>query len=226
MSAISSTSAAAAVAAPPNETASTKLNADYQMFLKLLTTQMQNQDPLDPMDSSEYTQQLVQFSAVEQSIEQTTTLKSILARLGTGDVASASALIGREVQFTSPSAGLSPGIPAQWAWSIDGRADSATADIRDSLGRKVATIALDPTNGGGQLGWSGTLANGATAPAGTYTLSIDARAADGSSIPATVGSIGRVDNVVVENGATLLGVNGAALPFSSVKRIWGTAPAG
>ena len=57
------------------------LKGDFDMFLKLLTTQMRHQDPLDPMDSSEYTQQLVQFSAVEQQVEQTALLKRILARL-------------------------------------------------------------------------------------------------------------------------------------------------
>jgi flagellar basal-body rod modification protein FlgD len=219
-------SSAPATAQPSGETAVTKLNADYQMFLRLLTTQMQNQDPLDPMDSSEYTQQLVQFSAVEQSIEQTTQLKAILARLSTGDVAGASALIGKDVQFTSATAGLSGSNPAQWAWSLGSRADSATAEIRDSQGRKVATVALDPADTSGQLGWDGTLSNGAQAPNGAYTLSISARAADGSSIPASIGSIGRVQDVVVENGTTLLGVNGINLPFGSVNRISGPASAG
>ncbi|WP_275426750.1 flagellar hook capping FlgD N-terminal domain-containing protein, partial [Enterobacter hormaechei] len=62
---------------------STGLNGDFTMFLKLLTTQMQNQDPLSPMDTTQYTQQLVQYSQVEQSMAQTTTLKSILSALGT-----------------------------------------------------------------------------------------------------------------------------------------------
>lgn len=68
---------------PGAQPAARTLTGDYDMFLKLLTTQMQNQDPLDPMDSSEYTQQLVQFSAVEQQIEQTGLLREILAKLGT-----------------------------------------------------------------------------------------------------------------------------------------------
>lgn len=230
MATISSTTAPGpgpATALPvPNETASTRLNADYQMFLKLLTTQMQNQDPLDPMDSSQYTQQLVQFSAVEQSIQQTTALKSILARLGTGDVASASALIGREVQFASPASGLAGDSPARWAWSLEGQADSVTAEIRNALGRKVATIALDPAETGGTLGWTGQLAGGVQAPDGAYTLSIVARAADGSDIGSSVGSMGRVQDVVVEGGTTLLGVNGVNLPFASVTRVTTGQPSG
>lgn len=216
MTAITSSSAVGAV---PTETAATKLNADYQMFLKLLTTQMQNQDPLDPMDSSEYTQQLVQFSAVEQSIEQTTALKAILARLGTGDVASASALIGKDVQFASATSGLAGENPARWAWSLDGRAESVVAEIRNSLGRKVATVGLDPADTSGTLGWTGELPGGGQAPDGAYTLSIVATAADGSALQSKVGSMGRVQDVVVENGTTLLGVNGVNLPFASVTRV-------
>jgi flagellar basal-body rod modification protein FlgD len=221
MATISSTTAVGGVTAPA-ETASTKLNADYQMFLKLLTTQMQNQDPLDPMDSSEYTQQLVQFSAVEQSIEQTTALKAILARLGTGDVASASGLIGRDVQFASATSGLAGESPARWAWSLEGRAEAVTAEIRDSRGRKVATVALDPADTSGMLDWSGRMSNGSRAPDGAYTLSVVAQSADGSDVKARVGSVGRVQDVVVDSGATFLGVNGVNLPFASVARVTGS----
>lgn len=224
MTTISSTSPVAPAAS--GDSAVTKLNADYQMFLKLLTTQMQNQDPLDPMDSSEYTQQLVQFSAVEQSIEQTAALKAILARLGTGDVASASALIGRDVEFASAKSGLAGESPASWAWSLNGRAESVMAEVRDSLGRTVATIGLDPTQTEGKLDWSGRLANGGQAPDGVYTLALVAKTADGSDLTASVKSIGRVRDVVVENGTTLLGVNGLALPFATVTRVTNGSPIG
>src|SRR4051812_13087838 len=85
--------------------ASSKLNADFDMFLKLLTTQMQNQDPLDPMDTAQYTQQLVQYSQVEQSIEQTGTLKSLLSAFGTQNLMQASAMIGAQVETTSATSG-------------------------------------------------------------------------------------------------------------------------
>jgi flagellar basal-body rod modification protein FlgD len=75
------------------------VGADFNMFLKMLTVQMQNQDPLDPMDTSEYTKQLVQFSQVEQSMQQTGVLKDILTRVSGQDMAQASAFIGREARF-------------------------------------------------------------------------------------------------------------------------------
>ena len=99
-------------------------------FLKLMTAQMQNQDPLDPMDTSEYTNQLVQFSQVEQTIQQTGTLRDILSRLSTQDMAQASGFIGREAQFASPVSGLSADAPATWGYSSARPAASLTRYVR------------------------------------------------------------------------------------------------
>ena len=120
---------ATAISDAKTAAASTKLNADFDMFLKLLTTQMQHQDPLDPMDTAQYTQQLVQYSQVEQSIEQTATLKEMLAAFGTQNLMQASALIGAQVETTSPISGLSATTPAQWTWSAPRDVASMTATI-------------------------------------------------------------------------------------------------
>src|SRR4051812_13135181 len=85
----------------PAAAATKGIGADFNMFLKLLTTQMQNQDPLNPMDTSQYTQQLVQYSQVEQTVQQTGTLKDILTRLTSQDMAQASSYIGKEASFNS-----------------------------------------------------------------------------------------------------------------------------
>jgi flagellar basal-body rod modification protein FlgD len=97
-----------------------------------------------------------------------------------------------------------------------------TAEIRDSRGRKVATVALDPADTSGMLDWSGRMSNGSRAPDGAYTLSVVAQSADGSDVKARVGSVGRVQDVVVDSGATFLGVNGVNLPFASVARVTGS----
>src|SRR3954471_22938040 len=115
MTAISSTDAAASITSQLGKTGS-GTSADFNMFLKLLTTQMQNQDPLSPMDTAQYTQQLVQFSQVEQSIQQTGTLKDILSQLSSGNVATAAGFIGKEASFDSSIAGLSDSGPAKWSW--------------------------------------------------------------------------------------------------------------
>ena len=214
MTTVSSTNAAAATATG----AASKLNADFDMFLKLLTTQMQNQDPLDPMDTSEYTQQLVQYSQVEQTIQQTSTLKDILARLSTQDMAQASGFIGREVELDLPIAGLSAA-PAQWAYEAAHPVASIVATITDANGAVVDTRPIDGASAAGRFTWDGKLANGKQAPKGAYGLSLAAVDRSGAKVPVHVTSVGTVQDVTLEDGALLLGIGGIQLPASSLIKV-------
>lgn len=193
--------------------------ADFNMFLKLLTTQMQNQDPLDPMDTSEYTQQLVQYSQVEQSVQQTKALKDILARLSGRDMAEAANFIGREAQFDSPASGLSAAEPARWSFTTGRPAASATAVITDLSGKVVHRTELGATSGRGEVSWDGLKPDGSSFPAGSYKLSIEAVDASGTAIPATVKGIGVVRDVMIEDGTVTLGVNGIRMPLASLVAI-------
>ncbi|MEE4452339.1 flagellar hook assembly protein FlgD [Novosphingobium resinovorum] len=196
------------------------LLTDYNLFLKLLTTQMTNQDPLDPMDTSEYTQQLVQYSQVEQSIQQTGKLDDILSQLLSQQMSQASSYIGREARFDSPVAGLGDS-PAKWTYYVDGTPASVSATIKDALGGTVATVTLDP-EAQGSYEWDGTLSDGTKAAAGAYTLSISALAADGSSLDTTINSVGVVDDVVTDGSSIMLGVNGIRLSATGLVAL--TAP--
>jgi flagellar basal-body rod modification protein FlgD len=189
---------------------STNLLADYNLFLKLLTTQMTNQDPLDPMDTSEYTAQLVQYSQVEQSIQQTGALGNILSQMLSQQMAQASSYIGREARFDSPVSGLATDSPARWTYYVDGTPATLTATVKDALGGTVATVSLDP-NAQGSYAWDGTMKDGTKAPAGAYTLSIAAADASGSNLDTTINSIGTVDDVVTDGTDIMLGVNGIRL---------------
>lgn len=197
----------------------TRTAADFNMFLKLLTAQMQNQDPLDPMDTSEYTNQLVQFSQVEQTIQQTGTLRDILSRLSTQDMAQASGFIGREAQFASPVSGLSSDAPATWGYSAARPVASLVATITDANGKVVDTRTLDAGAANGRFAWDGKLADGRAAPAGAYTLSLGGTDAGGGKVPVAITSIGRVGEVVTAGGALTLGVNGVQLPASALIRV-------
>jgi len=212
------TSVTAVTASDTNLPAS-KLNADFTMFLKLLTAQMQNQDPLDPMDTAQYTQQLVQYSQVEQSISQNTTLKSILASLNGQDLAQASALIGRQAEITSPNAQLSADAPAHWAWNAPREVTSLSATIRDASGRVVETRSLDAGTTGGAFNWDGTLSGGGTAAAGTYTLDLQAVDAAGTAVPVTISSTGVMSNVAKSNGEVQITVGGIQVPLSMLRGV-------
>lgn len=215
MTSVSDTASTSTASGTTTTVAANTLLSDYNLFLKLLTTQMTNQDPLDPMKTSEYTQQLVQYSQVEQSIQQTGKLDAILAQLTSQQLSQASSYIGHQARFDSSVAGLGAA-PAQWTYEIDGTPATVTATIRDALGSTMATVALDPTMDSGSYQWDGTKTDGSTAPAGAYTLSLDAKAADGSSLGSTINSVGRVDDVVTDGSSVLLGINGIRLPASAL----------
>lgn len=199
----------------------TDAGGQFDMFLKLLTTQMQNQDPLNPMDTGEYTQQLAQYSQVEQSIQQTGLLKQLLARMTTGDMTQAAGLIGKTVEFDSGVAALSDAAPARWSWSLPKAAASITAEVRDSAGRLVATPSVPgAAAAAGELSWDGRLPDGSRAPAGAYVLKLTARDASGTAVPVTVRSSGTVQEVVQREGELWLGLGGTvALPMSELIRV-------
>jgi flagellar basal-body rod modification protein FlgD len=190
------------------------IGADYNMFLKLLTVQMQNQDPLDPMDTSQYTQQLVQFSQVEQSMQQTSSLKDILARLSSQGVAQASSYIGREARFDSPVAGLGAA-PATWTYVTTATPDSLKVTVTDADGDVVHEETLDPRTQG-RYSWDGTQDDGTKAADGAYTLAVTALDGNGQALPVTVNSVGIVKEVVTDGSNVILNVNGLRLPIDGL----------
>ncbi|MET3824983.1 flagellar basal-body rod modification protein FlgD [Sphingomonas sp. PvP055] len=222
---MTTTTAATAAATTPTAPSSalTKLTNDSTTFLKLLTTQMQNQDPLKPMDTSEYTQQLVQFSQVEQSIQQNQSLKDILAKLSSADLSNAAALIGHVASFDSSIAGLGSTGDATWRFAADRTPQTMLATISDANGNTVTTQPVDPASG--QVRWNGTDSHGARAPNGTYTLSLTATDAAGSSIPVTIAAEGMVSEVSVENGKLTLLANGQQYAADSLARLAATSGA-
>ncbi|MFM9977374.1 MAG: flagellar hook assembly protein FlgD [Sphingomonadaceae bacterium] len=203
------------IAAP---TGKALISADFDMFLKLLTTQMQNQDPLSPMDSTQYTQQLVQYSQVEQSVQQNTTLKDILARLKTQDMADAAGFIGKDAVFDSTVAGLGA-TPATWGYAADRAMTSATATVTDASGATVLTRALAPTGASGRFVWDGTLPDGTRAPDGAYALAIKGVDSAGGAVTAAITSRGVVSEVSAEGGALSLGVNGVPMSIETLVRL-------
>lgn len=189
--------------------------ADFNMFLKLLTTQMQNQDPLDPMKTSEYTQQLAQYSQIEQTVQQSGTLKEILARLSTQDMAQASGLIGREAVFDTATAGLGAA-PAQWSYAPLRGAVSFVATIADSAGQTVATQSIASTDATGRFSWDGKRDDGKVAAAGAYTLSMSANNANGAAVPITVNGTGIISGVTQTAGTLAVAANGVSLPLAAL----------
>ncbi|WP_213982631.1 flagellar hook capping FlgD N-terminal domain-containing protein [Sphingomonas sp. dw_22] len=198
----------------------TGLNADFNMFLKLLTAQMQNQDPLDPMDSSQYTQQLVQYSQVEQSIKQNATLGSILTSLGNQGLTQASSMIGKTVEVNSDTSGLNATTPAQWNWYGSAVVGDLTATITDASGATVETRKIDAGSRTGSFSWDGSITGSEKiAPEGVYTLTLAGLDASGNKVTVSPWATGTVNNVQMVNGVVQLSINGAEYASDSVSRI-------
>ncbi len=193
--------------------AGAKLTADFNMFLKMLTTQLQYQDPLDPMDTSEYTQQLVSYSQVEQAIQQTSKLDSILGRLGAQDLASATGYIGKSVDVYQPTASLGAD-GAHWFYELDANAAATGLGVYDSRGIRVAQLEGATTKGRHDIAWSG---DGRTS--GNYELRVEALTAGGESISSRVGTHGRVDSVEATGTDIVLNLGGTRVRATDIASI-------
>lgn len=195
---VSSTSAATNTAttatSPANAsqtaTSSTTINADFDTFLKLLTTQMQNQDPLQPMDSTEFVAQLASFSAVEQQIRTNDQLESILGALSTGN-ANLAAWIGREVQ--APASADFSGDPIDVGVTAADGADKTMLVVKNDFGTVVSKTQVDASSG--TVTWNGTNSTtGTTVADGSYSFSLESY--DGDTLLGT--EAGKVFTEVTE----------------------------
>jgi flagellar basal-body rod modification protein FlgD len=201
-------------AALPNTTsnndtvgAAADLADNFDTFLTLLTEQLQNQDPLNPMDSQEFVGQLVQFSSVEQQISSNQALESLLALQSADARMSATEFVGRNVTVSTPNQALANG-QASWSYSLPRGAETSELMITDERGAVVATLPGEIAAGSHSLTWDGRTNTGTTAPDGVYTLEVVARDSDGAAIEAGVRITARAtgvemigDDVMVEIGA-------------------------
>jgi flagellar basal-body rod modification protein FlgD len=195
-----------------------RLAESFDTFLALLTTQLKNQDPLSPMDSNQFTQQIVQMTGVEQQLLTNDLLKKLVANTGSG-VSTAVSLIGKEVRAATTEAQLTGG-KAEWIYKLDRAADDVRLEVLDSKGRIVRTIApTDKKAGDHNLTWDGKDQGGQPMPEGVYALRVVAKDSQGTPVPASVFIRGLVTGVEQANGETLITVNGSRVPWNYITQI-------
>lgn len=218
---------------PTSPTAAPKSNADalsqlsnnFQTFLSLLTTQLKNQDPLAPLDSNQFTQQLVQMSGVEAQLNGNALLQKV-ADNTTNGISTAVSLIGKNVRAASATADLKAG-KAQWTYNLPSDAADLKVEVLDSSGKVVHAEA--PSNmkaGDHDLTWNGKDLNGVALPEGTYVLRVTAKDGGGKDITPTTYVQGVVSGVEQSNGTTLITVNGSKVPWNAVVNITDPAASG
>ncbi|HEX7104832.1 MAG TPA: flagellar hook assembly protein FlgD [Acidothermaceae bacterium] len=187
------------------------LAQDFDSFLSLLTTQLKNQDPLAPMDSTQFTTQLVQFSQVEQSINTNARLDQLVKLQSGSQAVSAVSFVGKAVEAFGDAMVLSDGA-ASYVYKLPHDVASATITIKDGSGKIVRTITGAPTAEGKHvLSWDGKDDQGNALADGTYTFSVDAKDSEGAAVDVTTAVAGTVLGVTVDKGTVVLDLGGGQL---------------
>jgi flagellar basal-body rod modification protein FlgD len=195
--------------------------ADAQStFLKLLTTQLQNQDPTNPLDNAQMTSQLAQMSTAQGISDLNTTLNSLLSQYQSSQTLQATALIGHSVLASGNQLALSN---AQAVGGIDlaSAADSVKLQITDSAGNVVRTLDMGPQSAG-QVGfsWDGTNNNGQAVADGSYSFTVSATS-QGAAVKSTPLAVATVSSVSLNgNAVTINTANAGQLDLSQVYRIF------
>ncbi len=177
-------------------------------FLTLFTTQLQNQDPMNPMDSSQMTSQLAQISTVSGINQLNSTVSSLMTSNNVAETAQSASLIGHTVLGPGSQFSLTPGTPVQMGVSMTSAADTVKATIKDSFGNVVKSIDLGAqSNGVVSVPWDGLTTSGVSAPAGTYRLEVTA-SNNGTAVTATPLVQGKVTGVTNSSAGISVDVAG------------------
>ncbi|HZT89947.1 MAG TPA: flagellar hook capping FlgD N-terminal domain-containing protein [Stellaceae bacterium] len=213
--AASATAAASSAGSAAASSASATFGNNFNTFLTLLTTQLQNQDPLSPMDTNQFTQQLVEFSQVEQQINTNNNLTNLITLQNQADLMSAQSLVGQTGEFTAAKAPLVNGA-ANFSYTLPSTAANTTLAIANAQGSIVWAGSGQTAAGTYNFTWNGEDMNGASQPAGVYTLQINATGADGSTITPTIAAFAPIDQVSTQNGTTTFSSGGQSYPISQL----------
>jgi len=191
---------------------------NFEMFLTLLTEQMKAQDPLNPLDSTEFVNQLVNFSSVEQEIRSNQNLESLISIQAASAQGAAVGFIGREATVASPGASLEDG-SAEWTYIMPEDSQGTLVSIKDSGGRTVATFEGEATAGSHTFDWNGEDLSGNAMDDGIYTMEVSAVNADGDTMQPDILTTARVTGVDFSGSEVVVELNGLFVRLSSVRSL-------
>jgi flagellar basal-body rod modification protein FlgD len=198
------------------------LGSDLQNFLKLLTTQLQNQDPTAPIDTNQMTQQIAMLSQVEQQINTNENLEQLLAMYTSAQIGTAVSYIGKQVDAEGDK-GLLKNQQANFVYDLESKATTVTVSVLDSTGSVIYSAnTVQMEQGRNEIGWDGRTTSGATAPDGVYSFKVTAKDGAGKEIKATTYTTGIVSSVDTQDGTTTLSLGaGLSVALEKVKSIRG-----
>lgn len=206
----------AAGAGATQEQRETTLSSDFETFLQMLVTQAENQDPLNPIESSDYAAQLATFAAVEQQVLTNDLLQQMQSQLSGSAMSELSGWVGADVLVQAPV--MFTGTPVQLAPQTATGATSAQLIVKNSAGAIVSREALSvPPD---EIVWAGTDENGTPLPSGVYTFEVES-AQDGRVIATTTAhAYGEVAEVTADaDGVSLTLQSGASVAMNEVSAV-------
>jgi len=213
-----STAQAAGTAAGP------ALAGNFNDFLKLLTTQLQHQDPTSPLDPNQFTQELVQFASVEQQINTNTSLSTMISLQQSQQAAAALTFLGATVAVSGTTAELANG-QANWNYSVT-QPSTATINITNSSGQVVFSTSQTVQPGSQTFTWNGVDSRGTTWPSGPYSISISAVGANNQAVPVTTQVQGVVTGVDVSKTPPNLIIGGQSFPLNQISQVLSAGSSG
>lgn len=216
--AVSGVSGSSSTSSSTSSSSSTSTIAgNFDQFLLLLTTQLKNQSPLDPMDTNQFTEQLVQFAGVEQQLKTNDTLSSLLSLSAASTATNAVGFIGATITADGATTRLANSA-ASWKLNAS-TAGTATVTIKDANGNVVQTMTRSLVAGDQTLNWDGSTSIGSAAPDGQYTVSVDGRSVAGEAITVKTQISGVVDGVDFTSSIPALKIGGISVPIDQVKSV-------
>lgn len=220
-SAITSTAVSTLTSSTGSSTSSiaaSSANSNYETFLTLLCTQLQNQSPLDPMDTNEFTSQLVSYSSLEQQMQMNDQLTALNTQLSASTALTALGYIGHSVAVEGDTAPLQDGAAA-WTYDLDSSASKVTLTITDADGNTVWTGSGESSAGSHSLAWDGTDQNGDAVAAGNYTLTVTATDSSGDAVTNSVSYQAKVTGVDSSSGTTKLTLGTQSVALGDITNV-------
>lgn len=212
-----SSSNSASSAAAANALASQQIAGNFQSFLTLLTTQLQNQNPLDPLDTNQFTQQLVEFAGVQEQINTNDSLATLVSLQQTTQATQALTFVGKTAVVSGNTAALTNS-SATWGLNVPSNAN-VTINITNSAGQTVYTTTTPMSAGNQSFTWNGQGNDGTQWPDGQYALTASATDGSGNSVGITSQIQGVVSSVDLTQSPPLLTINGQSYTVNQIQSI-------
>ena len=187
---------------------------NFDTFLQILTTQLKNQNPLDPLDTNQFTQQLVEFSGVEQQLKTNQYLEAMMTSTQNANNSQAVSYIGKIVTAEGSKTELVKGV-ATWHFATD-KAATITASVRDKDGNVVYQKTGTVKQGESVFTWDGVGSDGKAKPDGSYSITIEGRDSDGKLVNVGTQMTGEVTGIDFSGSEPVLVVGGARVNLSAV----------